>query len=144
MTYFLRKTTFFLGKTTIFPRKTSLFPRKTSLFPRKTSFFPRKMYLFLRKRCNFLEIQDNFYIITCMWPKSYLSYQMTTLLLSDHFFHFRIFTYLHQTSNFSTLFETRSVGQLSISHLLMHLFAPCFGIRDPWPTCFSYLKWNLE
>ena len=41
------------------------------------------VHIFLGKVCIFLEIQDNFYIITCMWLRSHLSYQLSTRLHLD-------------------------------------------------------------
>ena len=55
--------------------------RKSALLYEKVH--SKKVHIFLGKVCIFLEIQDNFYIITCMWLRSHLSYQLSTRLHLD-------------------------------------------------------------
>ena len=57
--------------------------RKSALLYEKVHSCTEKVHIFLGKVCIFLEIQDNFYIITCMWLRSHLSYQLSTRLHLD-------------------------------------------------------------
>ena len=91
-----RKSALFVEKVHSFPKKCTLcrkkctLCRKSALFDKKCTLC-RKIALFLGKVYNFLEIQDNFYIITCMGLRSYLSYQLSTRLHLDPIFDLQVF-----------------------------------------------------
>ena len=84
-----KKCTLCAKKCTLCRKKCTLC-RKSALFDKKCTLC-RKIALFLGKAYNFLEIQDNFYIITCMWLRSYLSYQLSTRLHLDPIFDLQVF-----------------------------------------------------
>ena len=92
-----RKSALFVKKVHSFSRKKCTLCRKKCTLCRKSALFDkkctlcRKIALFLGKVYNFLEIQDNFYIITCMWLRSYLSYQLSTRLHLDPIFDLQVF-----------------------------------------------------
>ena len=96
-----RKSALFVKKVHSLSKKCTLCRKKCTLCRKKCTLcrksalkkctLCRKIALFLGKVYNFLEIQDNFYIITCMWLRSYLSYQLSTRLHLDPIFDLQVF-----------------------------------------------------
>ena len=70
-------------KSALLYEKSALVYEKVQSCTKKVHSCTKKVHIFLGKVCIFLEIQDNFYIITCMWLRSHLSYQLSTRLHLD-------------------------------------------------------------
>ena len=85
----VQKSALFVEKVHSLSKKVHSLSKKCTLWQKVHSLW--KIALFLGKAYNFLEIQDNFYIITCMWLRSYLSYQLSTRLHLDPIFDLQVF-----------------------------------------------------